>query len=588
MLQVLPTNLSNLIAAGEVVSRPASVVKELLENAIDAGAKNISVIILDAGRTLIQVIDDGCGMSPEEAVLCFERHATSKIASAEDLEKIMTFGFRGEALASIAAVGEITLKTRREEDEIGFMVETADSQVISTQAVATPIGSNFAIRNLFYNLPARRKFLKSDNSELRHIISEFTKIAITHHDISLKLTSNGRDIYNLKGESNSKQRIQSIFGREITRDLVEISTDTSILKIRGFIGRPEDARKTLGNQYLFINGRYFRSPYMHKAICRPYENLIPSGYTPVYYIFLETAYDRVDVNIHPAKTEVKFEDETMVFEILTAAVREALGKNSFMPSIDFDTEGAPDIPHAGRSFDYSHTAPPKIDYDPLFNPFNDNSFLSSFESIGDETPSVDRNPGYGKLFEEQQTRTNLIIVRNKYIITPVKSGMMVINILRARERVFFERYMASVMEEQPLCQQMVFPQHIELQREDYLTLTDNLDTIAKLGFDIRDMGGNSVVVYGVPEGFALEKESVEVSVDSMIASFKEEDPLTDNKTKYAKSLAKSAAVGQRKGPRADEAQMLVDQLFACSEPSTTPDGNRCMAIITIEEIDKKL
>ncbi|MFA6895566.1 MAG: DNA mismatch repair endonuclease MutL, partial [Bacteroidales bacterium] len=324
MLRVLPANISNLIAAGEVVQRPASVVKELMENAVDAGAKNISVIILDAGKTLIQVIDDGCGMTIDEAKLCFERHATSKINTADDLEHIMTYGFRGEALASVAAISEVTLKTRKADSEIGTHIEITGSKIVNEKPVSIPVGSNFAVRNIFFNVPARRKFLKTDAAELRHITSEFIKVALTRENISFKLTHNGKDIYNLKSVHNQKQRILESCGKEIIKELVDVNTETSVIKVSGFVGKPEDARKTLGNQYLFINGRYFKSPYINKAICKPYENLISNGYTPSYFIFLETDPEKIDVNIHPAKTEIKFEDDSMIFEIVLASVREAL------------------------------------------------------------------------------------------------------------------------------------------------------------------------------------------------------------------------------------------------------------------------
>lgn len=592
MLQILPSSISNLIAAGEVVGRPASVVKELMENSIDAGAKNISVIVLDAGRTMIQVIDDGCGMSAEDAVLCFARHATSKIASAADLENISTFGFRGEALASIAAVAEVTLKTRRAEDELGYMVELSESQIVSQQAVSTPAGSNFSIRNIFYNVPARRKFLKSDNSELRNIIAEFTRIALTTPDIALQLTSNGKLLYGLRPVSNLKKRIHDIFGREIVKDLVDVHTETNVVRISGFIGRPEDARKSAGNQYFFINGRYFRSPYFHKAVCKPYDKLIPEGYTPSYFIYLETGYDKVDVNIHPSKTEAKFEDGSLIFDILMASVRESLGKNSFVPSIDFDTAGAPEIPSFYPSRKYDFTAPPKIDYDPLFNPFEAGS---SFEQErGDaahsDIPIITPSKSYGRMFEDDSfnIQVNLLQIQKKYIITPVKSGIMVINIARAKERILYERYLEQIVEEQPLTQQSLFPQTIKLSSDDYLTVISELDKVAGLGFDIRDFGNNSIVVYGLPIDFSAEENAVKESIDTLIHSLKEEDVLTDNKAKYAADLAKQAARNSQKTMSSNEAQMLVDQLFACRESSITPDGRKCMSIITTEELDKKL
>nr|MCR5710825.1 DNA mismatch repair endonuclease MutL [Bacteroidales bacterium] len=468
MLQVLPLNISNLIAAGEVVSRPASVVKELVENAVDAGASSVSVTVLDAGKTLIQVIDDGCGMSPGDAVLCFERHATSKIAAAEDLECIGTYGFRGEALPSIAAVAEVTLRTRREEDEVGTQVEISGSSPAASSAVAAPKGSNFAVRNLFYNVPARRKFLKSDSAELRNIIQEFLRVALVRPQLSFRLISNGKEIYNLRPAATHKKRIQEIFGMNLAKELVEVKVDTSVVKVRGYIGNPEDARKSSGTQFFFVGGRYFRSPFLHKAVCKPYEKLVPEDHIPAYFLYLDTEPGRVDVNIHPAKTEVKFEDEGIIFEIITAAVREALGKNDFTPSIDFDMKGAPDIPafvpgggssdkgpqngsgprdggdNFGGSQGGSWQRPPRIDYSPLFNPFDE-----PVPPLSDEIPGqpeagnpVKGDPSYGRMFEEdERTRTPILVVQRKFILTPVKSGVMLVDIRRARQRIFYERYL---------------------------------------------------------------------------------------------------------------------------------------------------
>ena len=388
MIRVLPSNIANLIAAGEVVGRPASVVKELMENSIDAGATTVSVSILDAGRTLVQVIDDGCGMSAADASLCFERHATSKISQAKDLEKILTYGFRGEALASIAAVAQVTLKTRREEDEEGIQIEAADSRILSTKPVAAPKGCNIAVSNLFYNVPARRKFLKSDSAEMRHIEQEFLRVALSHIDRAFALKHNGRDVYNIRPADSLKQRITDLCGRDLASALVDVATDTDIVKISGYIGSPAEARKTPGNQFFFINGRYFRSPYLHKAVCKPYENLVRDGYTPAYFIFLECDPAEVDVNIHPQKTEIKFTEEHIIFEILSACVREALGRGAFGPSIDFESGEILDFPvmdqggnfggvsggfgggsHEGSYSTPGYMRPPKMDYSPLLKQF---------------------------------------------------------------------------------------------------------------------------------------------------------------------------------------------------------------------------
>jgi DNA mismatch repair protein MutL len=593
MLQVLPQNISNLIAAGEVVSRPASVVKELVENAVDAGAKSVVVSVLDAGKTLIQVIDDGCGMSPADAVLCFERHATSKIATAEDLQRIVTYGFRGEALASIAAVAEVTLRTRRPEDEIGTMVEISGTQPARTQPVAAPSGTHFAIRNLFYNVPARRKFLKSDNAELRAIIQEFLRIALIRPEVAFKLTSNGKEIHNLRPASTRKKRILDIYGMNLAKELVEVIVDTSLVRISGYVGNPEDARKSTGNQFFFVNGRYFRSPFFHKAVCKPYEKLLPDDYTPAYFLFLETEPERVDVNIHPAKTEVKFEDEGMIFEILVAAVREALGKNDFTPSIDFDMKGAPDIPvfspHDRHGADYR---PPRIDYSPLFNPFDtpDIPDAPAAPTFPVEGPSVPPTPGYGRLFEEESTAAlnSLIVLQRKYIVTPVKSGMMVIDIRRARQRIFYERYLEKMAERQPVRQQSLFPVTVQLSAEDCLTLLGQPDLLASLGFDIQDFGGNTVVVNALPEGYPTSEEEVRRCIDKLLAALRDDTSLEDQHHLMAASMAASAAACGAESLNATEAQLLVDRLFACREPKLTPDGHRTLTLITLEELEKKL
>ena len=584
MLKVLPPNISNLIAAGEVVGRPASVVKELVENAVDAGAKSVSVTVLDAGKTLIQVIDDGCGMSPEEAVLCFERHATSKIETAEDLQHILTYGFRGEALASIAAVAEVTLKTRRPEDEVGIQVEISDSKPAQVQPVAAPSGSNFAVRNLFYNVPARRKFLKSDSAELRAIIQEFLRIALIRPEVAFRLTSNGKEIHNLRPAATRKKRILDIYGMNLAKELVEVNVDTTLVRISGYIGNPEDARKSTGNQFFFVNGRYFRSPFFHKAVCKPYEKLVPDEYTPAYFLFLETEPERVDVNIHPAKTEVKFEDEGMIFEILMAAVRESLGKNDFTPSIDFDMRGAPDIPVFTKGKTGGNTRPyhPQIDFSPLFNPFDE-------PAPAPDIPVIEPSPAYGRLFEEESTaaQNSLLVLQRRYIVTPVKSGMMVIDNRRARQRIYYERFLEKIAEQQPVRQQTLFPVTLKLSAEDYLTVLEQPDLVARLGFDIQDFGGNTVVVNALPEGFETGEESVKIAVDDLIAALRDDNSLEDQSHLLAGRMAASAAASGFGALRAAEAQSLVDQLFACREPNLTPDGRKTLSIISFEEIEKK-
>ena len=591
MLKVLPQNLSNLIAAGEVVSRPASVVKELVENAVDAGARSVIVSVLDAGKTLIQVIDDGCGMTPGDAVLCFERHATSKIETADDLLRIQTYGFRGEALASIAAVAEVTLKTRRPEDEVGTQVEISPAGPARSQAVAAPSGSNFAIRNLFYNVPARRKFLKSDATELRAIIQEFLRVALIRPEVAFRLSANGKEIHNLRPAATLKKRILDIYGMNLAKELVEVKVDATLVRISGYVGNPEDARKSSSNQFFFVNGRYFRSPFFHKAVCKPYEKLIPDDYTPAYFLFLETEPERVDVNIHPAKTEVKFEDEGVLFEILVAAVREALGKNDFTPSIDFDMRGAPDIPvFTDRERDGGGTwqRPPKIDYSPLFNPFDEVPGTTPGLSAPDPVSEPSRD--YGRLFEEESTiaASNLLVLQRRYIVTPVKSGMMVIDIRRARQRIYYERYLEKIAERQSVLQQSLFPVTLQLSAEDFLTVLEQPGLVASLGFDIRDFGGNTVVVSAVPEGFGTGEESVRQAIDDLVAALRDDSSLEDQSHLLASRMAASAAASGMGSLSTSDAQLLVDLLFACREPNLTPDGRKCFTLLTFEELERKL
>ncbi|MCE5321089.1 MAG: DNA mismatch repair endonuclease MutL [Bacteroidales bacterium] len=586
MLKVLPSHVSNLIAAGEVVQRPASVVKELMENAVDAGAKTIRVLIKDSGRTLIQVIDDGCGMSPRDAELAFERHATSKIEEIEDLEKLGTFGFRGEALASIASVAEITLRTRRAEDAIGFEVKFAESKLTQHSEISSPVGSNFIVRNIFYNIPARRKFLKSDSSEYRQILSEFTRVALTRPDLYFYFTNNGTEIYNLP-PSNLRQRIQGIAGKELGKELVELSVDTTIVKIKGYIGKPEDSRKTPGNQYFFVNGRFFRSPYFQKAILKAYENLIQDGTIPSFFIFFEADQERIDVNIHPSKTEVKFEDDYAIFDILQSAARESLGKNSFMPSIDFDQEGAPEIPKVKAGY---YVPPPKIDYDPLFNPF-DNDLENRFERRSPNYSSVSSAPGSsGPLFNDGAVIPKPILhLAGRYIITTLKSGLLVIDIRRAQERILYERYMNSICNEYATIQQTLFPKELILSEGQKSVVNESRAQILQLGFDIREEDGKYRLC-GIPEGFSDDIENIEQITDSLLEKLLEggQDFGPHIKEQVALTLSRAGSGGILSGLNNLEAQALVDALFACKEPSISPSGKVCMAVLSLNELDNRL
>ena len=622
-IRILPSNIANMIAAGEVVQRPASVVKELVENAVDAGADQITVVIQDAGRTLIQVIDNGCGMSPDQAVLCFERHATSKLQSAEDLHNILTFGFRGEALASIAAVAEVSLKTRREEDEIGCEVVFADSQHVSTEEVATPRGANFSVRNLFYNVPARRKFLKSDSVEFKHVVSEFIRVALTRPDVGFTLTHNGKDVYVLRPAKSLKFRIQDVLGATVANEVVDVFADTSVVTVKGYVGRPASARKGLGNQYLFVNGRFFKSPYLHKAVMKAYENLIPEGVTPSYFLYLEIDPQSIDVNIHPTKTEIKFEDDSVVFQIVYACIKEALGKNSFGESIDFDREGVPDIPAFSQNFEeFRPVGEPKLGIDETFNPFDndgfpsvDSPFSNSFgpsaqparqedlwgtEHVPAYTypaqPSynagayVAQRDDYGKLFEDKLAPgKSVLLLQGKYVMTTSRSGLMVVNVARAMERILFDRFLEAMSQNAHVTQTALFPVTVQVGVENMCLFEEHSQILASLGFDIAPFGVDTIVVNGVPEGYSAEAGKVQTMIGDLLLILAEDHSalpemmMSNMASKFARLGSHSS--DQLSNPA--DAQRLIDSLFACENPEYTSTGRRIVSLIPIEEIDKK-
>lgn len=622
-IRILPSNIANMIAAGEVVTRPASVVKELMENAVDAGADMIRVVIRDSGRTLIQVIDNGCGMSPDEAVLCFERHATSKISSAEDLMDIGTFGFRGEALPSIAAVAQVSLKTRREEDEVGCEVVFADSKHVSTEAASVPKGSNFMVRDLFYNIPARRKFLKSDNVEFRHIVSEFTRVALTRPEVGFTLTHNDRDVYVLKPAKSLKFRIQDLLGTNVANEIVDIDASTSVAHIYGFAGRPDLAKKSLGNQFFFVNGRYFKSPYLHKAVMKAYENLIPEGVTPSYFIYMDVNPHAIDVNVSPTKTEIKFEDDSVIFQVLYACIKETLGRNSFGHGIDFDVEGAPQLPVFSKKFDeFRQISEPQFGKDPTYNPFDNDGFPSEPESfrnsfqtippdsipemsghgsmqelgsgIGQENGSrpyssyTDVRQDYGKLFEDKILPSKaVLVIRNRFILTSVKSGVMAIHIRRARERILYDQFLEAISRNGHITQTALFPVQIQVGVEGRLILEEHSGILSAAGFDIRPLGNDTVAVGGVPEGCSAEPGKVQVMVSDLITALSDDhfNLQETMESTMAERFAKIGATGDDRPVTAIEAQRLIDSLFACSNPEFTSSGHRTMAMLSAEELE---
>jgi len=631
-LRILPGNIANMIAAGEVVQRPASVVKELVENAVDAGADQISVIIKDSGRTLIQVIDNGKGMNPDDAVLCFERHATSKIATAEDLEDIKTFGFRGEALASIAAVAEVTLKTRTEEEEVGCQVEFAASVHNSTTEIATPKGTNIAVRNLFYNVPARRKFLKSDNVEFKHIVEEFTKVALTRPEIGFSLSHNGKDVFVLKQAKSLKYRIMDLLGASVTGDVVDVCADTSVVSLRGFVGRPDTARKTLGNQFFFVNGRYFRSPYLHKAVMKAYEGMIADGVTPSYFIYLEVDPHSVDVNISPTKSEVKFEDDSFIFQVVYASVKEVLGKNAFAGGIDFSNPEANDMPVLGSHFsEYQPESIPQVAVDGGYNPFDPvtsagsatdeygavgrgastgsatelggpaNEFggpagkgygsATGWKDSGNERfgQYVDRREDYGKLFEEKTLPvTQTIILGGKYIVAPARDGLMIVNVRRARERILYDRALAALTKNEHVTQANMFPVKVEVGAANRAVFDDKAELLARLGFDISPFGTDTIVVNGVPEGYSCEAGKIQTMVSDLLLILSDDSSSLPGVMEAAMA-EKIALLGASScDPLASpmEARHLLDTLLSSSNPELTGNGKRIMAIMTTSQIEK--
>jgi DNA mismatch repair protein MutL len=599
IIHLLPDSVANQIAAGEVIQRPASVIKELVENSIDAGSRSVKVIVRDGGKTSIQVIDNGCGMSVTDARMCFERHATSKIRAASDLFAIRTLGFRGEALASVASIAQVTLLTRKHDQELGTALMISGSTVDNQETAACNPGTSFIVKNLFYNVPARRKFLKSNNAELKHIIYEFQRIALANPDVEFLLESNDSEMYNLPA-TNLKQRIVHLFGKGINQNLTTIDTDTSIVRISGFIGKPENARRTPGEQFFFINGRYMRHPYFHKAVMSSYEKILPPETIPSYFIYLEADPDTIDINIHPTKTEIKFENELAIFQILMACTREALGRFNLIPSIDFNSEKAIELPISRRDDPFRI---PEISYNRDYNPFDEEmkyngnlqqNNLKSWEKLytTDGLPVSDiippSQPEQQQLSLSPQNHTDTFIqLKCRYILTPVKSGLMVIDQHRAHERILFEKFIRSLAMNYPLAQHTLFPETIELNEADYIILKEIMEDLHTIGFDIRDFGSNSIVIGGYPGD--SHNENPRDLIEKFLEIYKstETDIKISVREKIARSLASAGAFnyGEVLSPLA--MQDLVDNLFACESPGYSPSGKPIISIIGIEELERK-
>lgn len=603
IIQLLPDSVANQIAAGEVIQRPASVIKELVENSIDAGAKTINVVVVDAGRTLIQVTDDGKGMSETDARLSFERHATSKITHAEDLFNLHTMGFRGEALASIAAVAQVELRTRTPQSELGTVITLSGSKVVNQELTSCPVGSTFKVENLFFNVPARRKFLKSNTTELNNILTAFERIVLVYPQVAFTLHSNGTELMNLRS-GNTRQRIVDVFGKRFNQELLPISVDTSMCKISGFVAKPEAARKKGIHQYFFVNGRYMKHPYFHKAVQQAYERLIPIGTQVPYFVYFDVNPQDIDVNIHPTKTEIKFENEQAIWQILMAATNDSIGKFCEVPSIDFDTEGRPDIPIYDPS---SAIAPPQTSFNPSYNPFEQHhtekscapaNWESLYEGLGKQEEPINipqqddffpqdiANDTPHALIEEKSPAHYQY--KGKYIMTAVKSGLMIIDQHRADIRIRYERYLGQLENHDTNTQKVLFPETVQFPVSDEIMVAKLLPELSAMGFDLEPLGGGSYAINGVPSGIdGLNYPSllIDLVADATEKSVNGTEEI--NRT-IALSLAQKSALTQGEVLTNKEMEDIVNELFSCSNVNYTPDGKTILCILPQRDIEHLL
>lgn len=603
VIQLLSDHIANQIAAGEVIQRPASAVKELLENAIDAGATEIQLVIKDAGKELLQVIDNGKGMSATDARMSFERHATSKIRSINDLFTIKTMGFRGEALASIAAVAQVEMKTCLTAAEVGTRIVIEGTDVKLQEACATPVGTNIMVKNLFYNVPARRHFLKSNTTEFRHILDEFTRIALAYPKIAFRLWNNGTEQYHLEA-GNLKTRVVALLGSSYEKNLVPVEEQADILNINGFIGKPEAATRTRGMQFFFINNRFIRNPYLHHAVVQAYEGLIEKEAFPFYVLFLEIDPARVDVNVHPTKQEVKFEDDRLMYAYLNAAVKHALARYNIAPSIDFTLN--PEIQHLPSvQLPVTEEQKESTQKGYLFNTFSNKNQAHVVErkdslkhwkdlySIAKTIPSEPQNipAQQGTLHSENSTvsaANNILLVQGAMLVTTVKSGLMLIHIRRAQERIWYERMLEEWNNGSTPSQQLLFPSSYELPPNDALLLNEVLPDLARIGFDIAPFGPNTFAVQGVPAELpAGEEKNV---LDEVVDQLKHEssDALASRSDRLLINMARRLSRNKHAIQQPEGQQALIDELFACSQPEYTPDGKKVFMMIRKEELDNML
>ena len=616
-IQLLPDNIANQIAAGEVVQRPASVVKELLENSIDAGAKRIQLIVKDSGKSLIQVVDDGMGMSDTDARMCFERHATSKIRTSDDLFAIKTMGFRGEAMASIAAVGQVELKTRRETDELGVLIDIEGSEVKCQEPIATPIGTSICVKNLFFNVPARRNFLKSNSVEMRHIVDEFQRVALAHPEVQLSLYNNDLEMYHLTAGKLSK-RIVGIFGKNYQNQLASCEEETSLLKVKGYIGKPEFAKKTRGEQFFFVNNRFIKSNYLHHAVMTAFEQLLPDAHYPFYTLFLEIDPKHIDINVHPTKTEIKFDDERTVYAIVRAAVRQALGTHNITPTLDFGQDvnfssfSPTPKPSQGSASkadrDYGQWKTQRQDtshweklYEGLQTEIKQQETSNQQMHIHPEAPGAPAEPmatpGTTVTFSSAanaevpltqaapQPQTKLYFqIHGRYVATQVKSGLLLVAQREAHERIMYERFLGMLQGRSGASQQSLFPQTLELNPSDFALVMGMKDEINAIGFEFSVFGKSAIMINGVPADLkqANEKELFEGFIEQYKKNASELSVSTDEIV--ARAIAQRSALKEGTHLEVEEMSSLIDQLFACKNPNYAPNGRRTSFILELEKI----
>jgi DNA mismatch repair protein MutL len=608
---LLPDAVANQIAAGEVVQRPASAVKELLENAVDAGATHIKLIIKDAGKTLIQVIDNGCGLSERDARMCFERHATSKIQTANDLMSIHTLGFRGEALASIASIAQVELKSKRIDDEVGTSIIIEGSEFKSQTPVSTPEGTSISVKNLFFNVPARRNFLKSNSLELKYIIEEFLHVALVNPEIAFTVYNQDRILHQVPA-SNLKQRLVALLGNAYNQRLIPVNQESGIVNIHGFIGKPEFAKKTRGEQYFFTNGRFIKNPYLHHAIENAFQQLIPKDSFPTYFIYLTVDPKTLDVNIHPTKTEVNFQDIKSIYAILLSSIRQSIGKFNLTPSLDFETEPSMDIPPLPKDAEVKQ---PTITVDPDYNPFekrvkpqfeiplpprgkgSEEQWKPLYDPLKDVYFKPEALPQEGQgtqhILADWDKDASLkkqirpFQAQDRYIISATQNGIVILDPQKARERIIYERLLSSFENNQPSMQHQLHPQTILLSPEDFEMTMEMIDVFGKAGFGIREFGKNTILVEAIPADCV--EENITDLFESILEGLKSgtDDGKTKLQVRIARSLAKSMAIFRKPKLQTEEMEGIIEQLFACKIPDLTPDGNLTMIFISFEDLNKK-